>query len=115
MDNNREEEVGEEMHRGELGSEHAPRPAAPPRLVAHPRSQPWSFFSTSSSSPFPSTEVSLPFSTSAAGRRGRVSRWSSRTREAQWEEEQTADLSGAHCIFPAKTRVTILKRESVLS
>ena len=103
------------MHRGELGSEHAPRPAAPPRLVAHPRSQPWSFFSTSSSSPFPSTEVSLPFSTSAARRRGRVSRWSSRTREAQWEEEQTADLSGAHCIFPAKTRVTILKRESVLS
>ena len=92
MDNNREEEVGEEMHRGELGSEHAPRPAAPP-----------------------STEVSLPFSTSAARRRGRVSRWSSRTREAQWEEEQTADLSGAHCIFPAKTRVTILKRESVLS
>ena len=70
MDNNREEEVGEEMHRGELGSEHAPRPAAPPRLVAHPRSQPWSFFSTSSSSPFPSTEVSLPFSTSAARRRG---------------------------------------------
>jgi hypothetical protein len=59
--------------------------------------------------------VSLPFSTSAARRRGRVSRWSSRTREAQWEEEQTADLSGAHCIFPAKTRVTILKRESVLS
>ena len=50
-----------------------------------------------------------------ARRRGLVSRWSSRTREAQWEEEQTADLSGAHCIFPAKTRVTILKRESVLS
>ena len=63
MDNNREEEVGEEMHRGELGSEHAPRPAAPPRLVAHPRSQPWSSFSTSSSSTFPSMEVSLPFFT----------------------------------------------------
>ena len=28
-------------------------------------------------------------------RRGLVSRWSSRTREAQWEEEQTANLSGA--------------------
>ena len=31
-----------------------------------------------------------------ARRRGLVSRWSSRTREAQWEEEQTAELSGAH-------------------
>ena len=31
-----------------------------------------------------------------AQRRGLVSRWSSRTREAQWEEEQTAELSGAH-------------------
>ena len=34
-------------------------------------------------------------------RRGLVSRWSSRTREAQWEEEQTANLSGAHLIFQA--------------
>ena len=82
------------------------------------------------SSPFPSMEVSLPFSTSAetlcsngawgkldqpahmgcgsgviplrgleglvAQRRGAISRWSSRTREAQWEEEQAANLSGAH-------------------
>ena len=89
MDNNREEEVGEEMHRGELGSEHAPRPAAPPRLVAHPRSQPWSFFSTSSSSPFPSTEVSLPFSTSIE--KGTSQQVELKTRKAQWEEEQTAN------------------------
>ena len=34
-------------------------------------------------------------------RRGLVSRWSSRTREAQWEEEQTANLSRAHLIFQA--------------
>ena len=37
-------------------------------------------------------------------RRGLVSRWSSRTREAQWEEEQTANLSGAHLIFQANDR-----------
>ena len=34
-------------------------------------------------------------------RRGLVSRWSSRTREAQWEEDHTANLSGAHLFFQA--------------
>ena len=50
-----------------------------------------------------------------AQRRGEVSRWSSRTREAQWEEEQTAKLSGAHFIFQAKFGEIILKSESILS
>ena len=50
-------------------------------------------------------------------RRGLVSRWNSRTREAQWEEEQTAKLSGAHWIFKPTTKIgkIILKSKSVLS
>ena len=39
-----------------------------------------------------------------ARRGGVISRWSSRTREAQWEEEQTANLSGAHLIFQANAQ-----------
>ena len=55
----------------------------------HTRSQPWSSFSTSSSLPFPSTEVSLPFSTSIE--RGTSQQVELKTRKAQWEEEQTAN------------------------
>ena len=107
------------------------------------------FITISSSSPIPSVEVSLSFSTSAetfcsngawgkldqpahmgcgsgviplrgleglvAQRRGAISRWSSRTREAQREEEQAAKLSGALFIFQAKFREIILKSESILS
>ena len=58
-------------------------------LVSHPRSQPWSSL-TSSSSPFPSMEVSLPFfcegDLSAGGAQGRGRRSGRTSRPPNWSE-----------------------------
>ena len=99
MNNDREDELQEEVWWGERETE---SPAAPRTTQVGLTIQEASLGRPSQHllhQHFPAWRCPCP--SSNPKRRGLVSRWSLRTREAQWEEEQTANLSGAHLIFQA--------------
>ena len=105
MNNDREDELQEEVWWGERESEAAPCACAPPRLVTPSKSQPWgvllNFSTTSLHHHFPawrcpclsSTSTSQEGEKSAGGARGRRRR------------RRSPKLSGAHRIFKASDQI----------
>ena len=111
MNNDREDELQEEVWWGEWESEAAPCACAPPRLVTPSKSQPWgvllNFSTTSLHHHFPawrcpclsSTSTSQEVEKSAGGARGRR------------RSRRSPKLSGAHCMFKAQYQYDITQTQ----